>query len=438
MKLKILVMGLIVCIVMVGCSIAKNKDERLFTNEQWIEDIDYTVQEIFKHHVDAFNTFTEDEWVEEVNQLKSDLDKLSDRDISLRLEHIVTLVRDAHTGYSSELKQRYEKIYPFTTKWFEDELRVTKSLSQDQNIIGTKLVAINGILIDEVIDKVNTSISHENNQWLKFNNQMLVGDYNLLSYLGITKKEIAEFTFENDLGESTKIKLEPMSRDSYLSEDLNTLWDDLSEDKKPVAGLKYYDTKGEFDYTTILSEDFWYTYVEEDELLYLQYNNSVDDNNEEFNQMIKDIEASIKDKQGQMKKLVVDLRFNVGGASTGFTKYANQMKLYQDVFPFETYTLMGPATFSSGTLAVFDTKYFLDSTLVGEETGGNNIAYGVCEYRTLPNTSGMISISTQPYDLKFGGYHGILPDIEVIQSLEGAKLGIDEAYDVIRDIGKSQ
>ncbi|CEP79763.1 hypothetical protein QJR30_04540 [Paraclostridium sordellii] len=65
-----------------GCNLLKN-EERKLNNEEWLEDIKTLDTNLKKEHQNIFRYTSEKEWNKNIENLKSDIDKLSDRSIIL-------------------------------------------------------------------------------------------------------------------------------------------------------------------------------------------------------------------------------------------------------------------------------------------------------------------------------------------------------------------
>ncbi|RMG45601.1 MAG: hypothetical protein D6718_07050 [Acidobacteria bacterium] len=98
--------------------------------------------------------------------------------------------------------------------------------------------------------------------------------------------------------------------------------------------------------------------------------------------------------------------------------------------------LIGPRTFSSAQKLANAIKDYHLATLIGRETGGNPNAFGEIYSFRLPHTRLQARASTKRYVRANGDAswsRGILPDIEVIPTLEDKRSGRDRALEVARE-----
>ncbi len=97
--------------------------------------------------------------------------------------------------------------------------------------------------------------------------------------------------------------------------------------------------------------------------------------------------------------------------------------------------LIGPRTFSSAQKLTNAIKDYQLATLIGEETGGIPNAFGEIYEFALPNTRLPAFVSTKRFVRANGDTtwtRGILPDIEVKQTLEDVRKGVDTVLEYAR------
>jgi len=400
--------------------------------KQWIEDIDYLKENLEKSHKNLYHKITKEDLEKQCNDLKKDLNKLSDYQIKLRLTEIVTSIGDAHTSLNVDFDED-KAVYPLGVWWFGEELKVYAADKNQKDIIGKTLVSINDIPINEVMTKINKLIPHENQQWLKVLNVRYVNMAQLLRELKITKDNESNFTFRDDKGTESSIPL--TAREAELN-NLITVKDSYTE--KPISAQ--YDEKDPY------WKLYWYKYIPEDKIMYFQYNQCIDrdiarnygfDNYENLPEFSKFADGLIKElNEKEVEKFVIDLRYNTGGNSILMDNFV--AKLY-DVKKLrskgKTFVMTGRQTFSSGVLACRTLKNSANAILFGEPTGGNVNGYGDIKMLTLPNSKLQASYSTKYFDLDSNYKEGFIPDVPVEQSFKNYMKGIDDVYEAVKKYG---
>ena len=123
------------------------------TKAQWRDDLRYFARELPKRHKNAFHATTREQFERAVAELDAALPSLQDHQIFLKLKQIAATVGDGHTGVQVPA---YFKRYPINVYWFDRELRIIAASKEYQRAIGTRIVKIGTLDIDEVAARVAT------------------------------------------------------------------------------------------------------------------------------------------------------------------------------------------------------------------------------------------------------------------------------------------
>jgi hypothetical protein len=394
--------------------------------QKWLEDIDYLHKNLPLKHINAYHSIKKEDFDKEIEDLKNDVPKLEDFDIKCRLAQIVASIGDAHT--SLNLSSDNSLSYPLTIRWFGEELRVIAADKAHKAILGKKLTHINDIPINELMRKTDTLISHENGQWLKVKDVQYVVMPGVLKFLGITAEDTAEFTFEDDNNDISKSDLRPQA---CVPENMVDIIDQM-----PVKPLRF-----QYDHNSIADTFYWYRYIPEDKILYFQYNECMDRNlardsgNVNFEKypdfkifsdgLLKVI------AENNIDKFVIDLRSNTGGNSTLMSGLADKLAGIENL-KGKVFVLIGRETYSSGVIAAVDLLDGTNAIFCGEPTGGNVNGYGDIRGLLLKNSKLQISYATQYFDLSDKYKGNIVPEMEVNETFNSYKKGIDAVYEAIR------
>lgn len=412
----------------------KNK-KNISRNEAWIEDIDYLTKKLIDMHPNLFFKTTREEYQNKIGTLKKDIPKLNDDSINFRLNEIIASIGDAHTNYNPTVSKEQsmdEKSYPVKFEWFGEELRIIYASKEYQDLLGMKLIGINDIPLDDILNKISTAISFENREWLKYKASNDIRRESILNHLGISNKDKIVYNLEDD----NKLKINKTIDAIKYSEIMNLkgldLKDIYSNRKKPVKE----------DIPINSSNAYWYKFIKEDKIFYIQYNACLDYGNDsslpKFDEFSNELIENLQGNIDNIDKVVVDVRNNTGGNSSFMTNLSLKIKDAIGTNKISTYTIANRGTFSSGVFAIADLKKNLNATIVGSETGGNVIQYGNLGYIESPNNKGVISYSMEKYDFKeyanLQGDGGVIPDIEIKESFESYKNGIDDCYEYIKNI----
>lgn len=428
--------GILLCITFIlsSCSgkkdtTASNSDTTKLTKEQWIEDIDYLKTNLAKKHKNIYHTISKEDYNKKFEDLKNEVPNLKADEIKLKLAQIVASVGDAHTALRLGFEQDTDK-YQLGLWWFGKNLKVLSIEKEYKDILGYNLTAINNIPIEQVMDKVNSLISHENEQWLKYNNPNYVVMPEVLRFLGIVKDKNAEFTFCDDKGVVKKLNLSPKT---YKKEDLINSKDLITEESV-IKGNN----------SNAIDNLYWYKYIPKDKIMYFQYNECIDrdvaknygikdyEKYPEFSKFGDELIKEINEKN--IDKLIIDLRYNSGGNSMLMSDFAVKLsKIEKLKGKGKVFAIISRETFSSGVMACMDLKNENNAIFFGEPTGGNVNGYGDIKMITMPNSKIEVSYSTKYFELSSDYKNEFTPDVTIEQSYDNFMKGIDDAYEAIKN-----
>lgn len=421
-----------------GCTKFNTELDKKLSNEQWVEDIDFFSKELKSRHPNLYLNISESEFDKEINNLKENINHMSDVEVSINIEQILSRLKDAHTNISliemitppGEAKNYDDmKVFPITYKWFDDGLRVYSCDFKYKEILGLKLVSINDIELDEIIGKVSTTYSYDNNAGLKSGITKYISVYEILKFLDIVDNNSAKFVFEKENGDKYSINLNTMDFKNVNYINLSTLIKNESEISTNPTGC--YD-------------DYWFKYIEKDNILYFQYNKCINNNSywltdeekrkaPDFYKFVDDLITSINSRS--FDKFVIDIRNNPGG-TLGLTNYLliqleGLTNIKQNA---KTYVITSENTFSSATQAVVDIANNLDAVVVGTETGSNvNMTTIRDNDFELPNSKITVNCA-KDFINKIPGYKGgYKPNVQIEPNFKNYMNGLDDCYEFIKN-----
>lgn len=427
---KILCFLLLIIIIISCCN--KNIDNSKLQNAQWNDDINLLVDTLVKNHPNLYDNITKDDFYKRVDDIKKDIPKLSDAEIRLRLKQIVASIGDAHTLIFSKTDLRIcsdyqENVYPIILNWFGNELRVTEVTNKYNKILGKKLIKINKVPIQNVMEKVNTLISYENNQWAKQNNKYFIRLPEVLRYLEIADEHKSVWSFQDDNGNIIELSILP---DKLMRDEMIKIEDSIN-----VIPIKMQRSKDDF-------YGFWYKYIHKDRILYFQYNSCFDKTNGKDDSLpdFKKFKSKLVDtiNNCDVDKLVIDMRENEGGFQLVLKSFIRELpKIKKLQGKGRIFVIVGKRTFSAAVLNCLDIKNCTPAIFVGEETGGRgNDIDGSSTSISLPNSKLIVHYSTFHLYTGKDRKEGLIPDIQIDQSFENYCKGIDNAYEAIKKYDK--
>jgi len=389
------------------------------TNEQWIKDINYLDETLTKYHPNLKENSSEFEY--KILKLKEEANKLNDMQITTRLMQIVASLGDGHT----QIKLNNDKIYPLGLWWYGTDLRVATASKGYKRITTTKLISINKIPIDKIVEKINTLIPYETDQWIKCQNVAYIVDPEILKSLEITSGDTALWSFERDDGEIISIDISPQEKEIKL----------YGYQLTPNSAISPSLTGNNSNF-----DGYWYKYIPQDKIFYFQYNICEDrftasSDNSTFpifcdfvEKMKTEIDKNVIDK------FIIDLRWNFGGNSSVIKPFIDMLSCNQKLNKRgKIFVITSRRTFSGGVWAGVDILENTNAISIGEPTGGIVNCTGNVNSQILQNSKLILTYSTKQF-LKSTNYKGqIIPDIIINQSIEDLKQGIDDTYQAIKN-----
>lgn len=353
-------------------------------NPGFIEDLTYVKENLPKLHKNLFASISPSEFTAQMDALISGVPGLSQDEIQFKLMGIVNSVGDSHTVAAPNKTVNF----PLSFFEFDDGIYLRATTAPYQDYIGKKLTGINGYTMEQVKEKLLPIIPQENEAIISSKFSGYIASATLLKDAGVINTvSNAAFQFEDKTAYITSIS--PSN----------------SESSKTVVSEKYP--------LSILnsSQNYWYTYMEENSAIYVKYNLCYE-GSVPFSDFTDEVFKKLDDTKAT--KLIIDLRDNGGGSSPLFDPFLKAIKDRPSINQKgHLYVIVGRKTFSSAILNAMSLKNETACVLVGEKTGGSPNHYGEIKSFSLPNLTMTVSYSTKYFQRVNADVRTITPDIEV-------------------------
>ena len=436
----VFVLLLMIALLMQGCSSSKYPEER---NKQWVKDIEYVQKSLPLLHANLFALMKEEDFNTQMEKLKKDIPEINDDEIQIRLMEILAPAGDAHlivmnvfndvmdlfasnAFYGVSCESGLKEMLPVKALWFGDDMIVVQADKEYEELLGAKMVKIGDKPVSEAMDSINTLISHNNQQRLKYMNVMLFCHPQVLRHFGLLKgdKLSLELIQENGQTISKDVKVKKLEKIRMVS-----VTESLSE--RPL-----YMSREDY---------FWYEYLPESNAVYFRlrtygdmsipvkatYGEEVKKTSKEpspynsFSTFLQDMIKCIEDKKPE--KIIIDLRGNNGGYIPILDPLRKFIKDNQNI-PVEgsVFILEDKGCFSAPILDGTLYKPDLKALVVGEETGERPFIMGAGAYvLSLPNSRVSILYAKGEFKAVDENVHTLVPDIKVDTTFEDYKNGVD-------------
>lgn len=413
-------------LILISC-IDKHEKSRV---ENWKTDIEFLKTELPERHCNLFFSISKDEFNSDLTRLSSQLSSLSDIEIITRLMQIITKIGDTHTGIhitnEDAIKYNIEKLHS-DFYWFKDGIYFTKVPEEYSELLGKKIIAINGFEINQILDSLSTVITFENIALLKQAIPAL-NTFHFYEYFNITKDKTLLFEMEDSQGKIFEYEV-----------NVNNISDENVVKLRPdsTAFAFSWSNQGIF---------FKEKYFREEKTYFVQYNNCWSREKEKEHERYGNAEElpSFKEfednvfstiENNPIEKFIFDLRFNSGGSSLQGRKLIEKLSECEKVNERgKLFVILGRRTFSSAIINAMNFKNLTKAIFVGEETSGSPNHYGEVKSMILPKSGLIVNYSTKYIKTTDENIQTLKPDINIELSYSEYMQGIDPVYNTIIEL----
>lgn len=391
--MRIFTMILSIMIMATGCMPSEDSYKADSRDEMWINDISYIEEKLPKVHKDLYFDITPKEFQSQMNDLKTKVSSYSDEEIQIELSKIIASVGDTHTGFSISS----ELVYPFELHWFDEGIYIMNTVKEYEELLYGKIITIDGKKIEAVAESIKPMLKGANESWFKTQIVYYLSMPNVLKYFDIVKDDNIELSILLGNGEIKNIELSPMNYKDIVPID-------IPENDKIL-------------YKLYPNQNYWYKYLEDEKLLYINYRSCRQMREKPFQIFSKEIWEFID--KNEVEKLVLDIRENRGGRSPILNPFIDDLKNSEFNDKNKLYVIIGKDTYSSAILNAIDLKKNTNAYFVGEETGGNPNHYGEVEEFQLPNHKDYsVRYSTKYFNWNTESSDTLKPDKVIKESFE--------------------
>jgi hypothetical protein len=464
---RVVLIALLVCLALATTScVSRQPGPRAVPSlsaEQWREDLHYLATRLPRIHPNLFLNMTRTEFEHAVAELDEAIPSLSNEEVIVGFARIVAMAGDLHTALSLLQKQSgFFPGSPFRLYWFSDGLRIYKVATGlgalQQHVIGARVVRIGDTSIEDACARIAALISHENNSCLRVYTPHYLASPHILQalkivpdtgpvYLDLVDSEGTPFRFrytftpigkETDTAsphEGTELaSMTPETAPSPVTEETDPAsppesWHD--KDFRMGKGTKWITAAASCNVPEPLfwqrkNEDYWFTYLEDSETLYLRYAACV----EIKRRFVRDLFACADTHP--VERFVIDLRHNRGGVYPTLKRLiANLEQRPHLTRRGRLFVIVDHWSISGAAINAAVLREKLHALIVGEPTGGKPNTYGHARKLRLPNSRLSVECSTKYYEETQETGVTLVPDIPVEFTFDDYVNGRDPALEAV-------
>ncbi|PUA29067.1 MAG: hypothetical protein B0W54_00140 [Cellvibrio sp. 79] len=422
MKVILITLLVIICSAITGFTFSTtqtDKTQQLNKQqvEQWRADIDFMQQELERRHINLYHKVNAVFFKRELTRIKEQLASLTETGLAIELMRLVKQVGDGHTQFAYWGSEHHR--FPLELRLFGEDMRVIGIARQHQQLLGAKLIAIEGIAIEKLrklIEPILQGVENIHSAQQRLVETITVAE--ILHGLKISQSlGQATFTLQLPTGEEVNINLA-----SLPSEHLNNqVMDSL---KKPLPA--------NFKPSKVSIEGLDLQLGNNNQIAYLDFHHYPDF--PAMQDFAEDLIELLREKNTQ--EVIIDLRNNGGGDFFVGLQLAWALIMVDNLnWRDGIYVLTGRKTFSAAMSNAVQYRQLLNARLVGEPTGANPVGYQDAGTFKLPHSGWTVMHSKRFYKFQETSTAGVQPDILVTLDWELFQQGRDNQLEwVLNDI----
>jgi hypothetical protein len=356
--------------------------------ERWREDLRYMSEEMPRRHQNLFHSMTRSQFEAATRRLHERIPSLARHQIIVELARIVAMVGDGHTNIAPTRDPKIGfRTLPIRLYIFSDGLFVRATSREHAEIVGARLVRIGNLPADRAISRVGEIVGSDNEMDVKFFAPHLLVMPEVLHALGITEGIERTPLVVEKRGRQVTVPLEPSGPAEMMPSDTDVSWlskpgwVDMRDEAKSPPPPWLRDPQ----------EKFWFEYLKESKILYVQVNRVDDKESETLSDFSGRLFAFVD--ANPVEKLVLDLRLNRGGNGALLRPLVVGIIKSKIDRPGKLFTVIGRSTWSAAQFLVDDLEKYTTTLFVGEPSGSKINAYGDSHRILLPNSGITVRVS---------------------------------------------
>ena len=436
--------GRILCFVLIlACAFQPvASQEKRLTTAQWLEDLEFVVSKLASNHPHLFYKTDKTQFDSIVAESRREIaQSKSDLECYFALRKIVAIIEDGHTGLSDDgLFHLLDLRFPFRVSEFTDGVYITTIKKEQQKFLGSRLRAINGRPVENVLAAIEKVVSGDNKFGRRYWALNGISFARVLSGLKvIDNPDHMDLELVLGTGEPAKLTLSSLYEDSPVeygwSFPLN-VGPTKGEYVSPLAtpgerGSLHFKNQGQG------IRFYWFEHLVKERTIYFQFNQVMNQPNHEesFAQFSARMWDYIDQNAQNISKFIIDLRYNNGGNGTLILSFLNQI-IRREFINKEggLYVISGKKTYSAASIFMYELAVHTKALFVGEpDACGADLFSNSRPAGNLPNSGFPLWIASQHYTNRwpFSNPEYFVPHFPAAFSSHDYFNGVDPAVDLI-------
>ena len=373
------------CIFFVNCTAqgdhsipASSVASAKLSPDDWQSDLRFLQQTIHKGYSFLFKNVKADEFDAEVEKLYNAIPTLKEHEVLAGFARIIASFKYGHTDIGWRESPIKYQVAPVSFYWFSDGVYVEGADKKYEEIIGSRLIKVEGMPVEKALASIKPLVPAENDQYFKAYG---------LDYLTIPQALNAQ-KVSKELKQSVTYSFE---KDGKIFEQTITAVDAFRFPRqygfvKPgAAWTSVRDQSATPHYLKNLDKIYYFEYLPQNKTVYVRHSQIQDDKEEAIPAFYKKLFDFID--KNDVDKLVLDVRLNGGGNNYKnkpiVTGIIESKKINR---PGKLFVIIGRRTFSACQNLVNELSNYTNAVFIGEPTAENVNFYGDNRRIELPKT----------------------------------------------------
>ena len=255
-----------------------------------LDDLNMLCDTLEKNHYNLYANVSEEEFQAEREKIARQTAKMTDEEFYWSVCHLVSLIGDAHTMVGNT-GEPFMTALLWSIKKFDEGWYILKLDQKNEQYLGTRVIAINGVPIDEAVERARQVVSYEADSWLWQQVPNVLTRNSSLEYLDIVDHdEPVQVTVEAAAGTEETFELPTYDN-----------WDEAEQEM--------CDFQRESTPRTAKQDAIYWSTAPDESTYFIQYNVCAggDPSMPEFAQQVQ------ADLESGYQNIIFDLRYNNGG-----------------------------------------------------------------------------------------------------------------------------
>ncbi len=355
------------------------------SSTDWQNDLKFLQETVHKDYAFLFKKVTAEAFDAAIDQFHNEIPKLQDHEVLVGFAKIIALFKYGHTRVGfRDGPVPYHRL-PINLYQFPDGVYIISAHQDYAALVGSKVTAIEGVSMANVLRAVYPVVPVENEQFFKAYGGIYLTVPEVLHAQKITNVLKQEIVFSLEKGgrsfdetvTATKNTNLPLQ---YGEPTPNSNWNGV----RPSTNTPHY--------LKNLDKIYYYEYLTDEKALYVRHSQIQDDPSENIPAFYKRVFNFIQ--KNDVEKLILDVRLNGGGNNYKnkpiVTGIIETQKINQKG---KLFVIIGRRTFSACQNLVNELSNYTNAIFVGEPTSENINFYGDNRRVTLPNSKLSVFLS---------------------------------------------